>query len=167
MLICWEGVIPPHTDEGLASSVDIFPTLMSAAKIESSSPTFASGIDLFSLLQEGKEIPSDRSVYGEIYPGDATSLTNPEYDIAYRWIRKGKMKLIVPHPKVKTAPISGDSHSREGSDSAIEAWNGYVKNPSLYNLATDPYERLNLATSPIYQKQREDLLKRLNEWWTP
>ena len=167
MLICWEGVIPPQTDEGLASSVDIFPTLMSAAKIESSSPTFASGIDLFSLLQEGKEIPSDRSVYGEIYPGDATSLSNPEHDIAYRWIRKGKMKLIVPHPMIKTAPTAGVSHSDRGSDSIIEAWNGYVKKPSLFNLANDPYERLNLASSPLYQKQREDLLKRLNEWWTP
>ncbi len=67
-------------------------------------------------------------VFGAIYPGDASVLGDPAVDVAYRWIRSGDFKLIVPHAK-------------DG-----KVWGDYGNLIQLYNLAEDPDETENLAS---------------------
>ena len=87
-------------------------------------------------------------VFGEIYPGDASSLGHPSRDIAYRWIRAGRMKLIVPHPKKGKA-----------------AWGNYLTDIALFDVVADPGEKTNLASgqSDLVQVMRI----KLDAWWTP
>jgi len=86
-------------------------------------------------------------MYGEIYPGDATTLGNPSVDLAYRWIRKGNFKLIAP-----------TSH---------RPWGNYLNTTHLFNLHLDPKETLNLATDPKYQSIKKELQRSLDRWWKP
>lgn len=144
ILFRWDGVIEPKSYEQLVSSIDIVPTLLAAAGCESiESP----GIDLLPAMEGKEELDPDRAVYGEIYPGDASSLGHPEVDIAYRWVRKGNFKLIVPRGE--------------------NAWGGYVRKTALFNVADDPVESRNLAWNPEYEEVESRLRKLLDEWWNP
>jgi arylsulfatase A-like enzyme len=93
------------------------------------------------------ELDPERAVFGAIYPGDATRLGHPEEDVAYRWVRRGEYKLIVP-----VGP---------------EAWGGYLKEPSLFNVAKDPHEKINLFARPALHEIRADLEENLDRWWKP
>jgi uncharacterized sulfatase len=91
---------------------------------------------------------TEAPVFGEIYPGDASSLGHPERDIAYRWVREGEWKLIVPH--------------RHGNE---PPWGGYLSETALYNVSSDPAEMQNLASK---QPERVQALQaKLDAWWKP
>ena len=93
--------------------------------------------------------PESGPVFGEIYPGDATVLGDPSHDIAYRWVRDGNFKWIVPH-------------QRGG-----QVWGNYGDHVQLYNLASDPQERVNLADTPKHRERVEQMTKLLDRWWLP
>ena len=95
-----------------------------------------------------EQLDLDRPVFGEIYPGDATSLGKPEADIAYRWVRHRNLKLIVPH--------AGNSGT---------AWNRYVDRVTLYDVTSDPNETTNLADDPTSASDVSRLQKLLDDWW--
>jgi len=93
----------------------------------------------------------NRTLFGEIYPGDATSLGHPERNIAYRWVRHRDWKLIVPHSQnPKKAP-----------------WGGYLKSVALYDLKNDPMETTNLADLEPHEERVKTLRILLDEWWNP
>ena len=142
-LVRWDGVIKPATHEGLVNSIDIVPTLLSAAgtKIPSTMP----GINLLPSARGEQSLDPERPVFGEIYPGDATSLGHPEKDIAYRWVRHRNLKLIVPHGK--------------------QPWGGYLKMPALFDIAKDPRETSDLANDPARSNDIARLVTMLNAWW--
>jgi uncharacterized sulfatase len=97
----------------------------------------------------GKEPLKDGPVFGEIYPGDATSLGHPSRDIAYRWVRDSRWKLIVPH-------------SQKG-----EIWRNYVSEVSLFDVIADPHEKNDLSKDPRHQQRIKKMSKLLDDWWTP
>ena len=168
ILIRWDGVLPSQVRTGLTSSIDIFPTLLSAADVDDKVIRGSPGIDLISLLRANKRIPVHREIFGEIYPGDATSLNNPQRDIAYRWVRKGRMKLIIPHPENKNEVIhSNTANQNKNADHEIQAWNSYVNRESLFDLSLDQHEQINLAESPQHQSIRKELHQAVNRWWNP
>ncbi|MGY8695959.1 MAG: hypothetical protein ACKVGW_17405, partial [Verrucomicrobiia bacterium] len=82
-----------------------------------------------------------------IYPGDATGLADPSTDVAYRWVRQGNYKLIIP--------------------SSEEAWGNYLDTVGLFDLSVDPEETKNLASDPQYQSIKAALRAMLDNWWTP
>ena len=88
-------------------------------------------------------------VFGAIYPGDATVLGDPSADVAYRWIREGVFKLIVPHAK------NG------------KVWGDYGDSVQLYNLSKDPGESMNLAADIDQRQRMTRLTKLLDRWWSP
>lgn len=143
ILIRWDGVVEPSTHEGLVNSIDLVPTLLSAAggKAETKLP----GIDLLPSARGETPLDPGRPVFGEIYPGDATRLQHPEIDIAYRWIRLGALKLIVPH---------GD-----------QPWGGYLKKTALFDVVTDPRETTDLADDPDHAEDIQRLDAMLDAWW--
>ncbi len=143
ILIRWDGVVEPATHEGLVSSIDIVPTLLSAAgaKIPQQLP----GIDLLPSARGERSLDPERPVFGEIYPGDATSLGHPERYIAYRWVRQGSLKLIIPHGK--------------------NPWNGFLKETALFDVSKDPRETTNLAKDPTWSDDIVRLMALLDVWW--
>ena len=145
VLIRWDGVVEPATHEDLVNSIDLVPTLLSAAGVHRYAIPELPGIDLLPSARGEQPLDPERPVFGEIYPGDATSLGHPEKDIAYRWVRHGPLKLIVPH---------GD-----------DPWGGYLEKPALFDVADDPDERTNLAGDPQHADDIERLTALLDEWW--
>jgi arylsulfatase A len=148
ILLRWDGVIRPATHESLCSSVDLVPTILSAAGLEHRMPG-RPGVDLM-VSARGIAPLQARPVFGEIYPGDATALGEPSRDLAYRWVREGDFKLIVPHP---------------GPDGSI--WGGYLKNIALHDVVRDPGETRNRANEAGQRARVERLTRLLDNWWTP
>jgi arylsulfatase A len=148
ILLRWDGVIRPATHAPLCSSVDIVPTILSALGIESKMPG-RPGVDLMVSAKGIAELQS-RPVFGDIYPGDATSLGHPSSDVAYRWVREGDFKLIVPQPQ------QGRS-----------AWGDYLDEVALFDVVHDPGETKNLAGEPGQRGRVERLTRLLDNWWTP
>lgn len=146
ILLSWEGRIEPATHRELVSSVDLFPTLLAAAGVgEGAWPENLPGENLLPVAAGESPLDPERPVFGEIYPGDASSLGHPERDIAYRWIRKGPWKLIVP----------------EGE----RPWGGYLDGPALYHIENDPREQDNRIDDPGSAEAAEELRAMLEKWW--
>jgi arylsulfatase A-like enzyme len=74
-------------------------------------------------------------------------LGDASVDIAYRWIRQGDYKLIVP--------------------TSSHPWNNYLNTVQLFNLDSDPNESVNLANERPYRMIRQKLHEQLDVWWTP
>ncbi len=146
ILLCWQGVIEPATHETLVSSVDLLPTVLEA--VGAPVPD-GPGRSLLAAAQ-GQGTLAAQPVFGEIYPGDASVLGEPARDIAYRWVRQGRHKLIVPHRHGQARP-----------------WNDYLRAPALFDVVADPGETRNLAADPAFAAILRDLRERLDAWWTP
>jgi len=140
IILSWPGVLEPRIRQDLISSVDLMPTILGAAGIETQTPM--SGINLWPALTNGNPIQR-QIIYGEGYGHDIIDKDNPEASLAYRWCREGHWKLILcydgqsegwglsTHEEMRTEPIR------------------------LYNIIEDPYEQNNL-----FQEQPE-IVKRL------
>lgn len=152
ILFSMTGATKADTHQMLCSSVDIVPTILEACGIETQATSDGPRLSGRSLwpLATGKQpkMPST-PIFGEIYPGDASRLDRPSADVAYRWIRDGDYKLIVPHAR------------------AGKVWGGYGDSPQLYNLADDPSERHNLADDPDQLERLRVLREKLDRWWLP
>ncbi len=149
ILLSWPGVVKPATHEALVNSIDLVPTILSATGRPDAIPD-RPGADLMPSARGEAEPDAERAVFGEIYPGDATSLRNPSRDIAYRWIRDGDFKLIVPH-----------------SQRGAKPWGGYLSEPALFNVVADPSEKRNLIEGPDQGGRAARMGAKLDRWWTP
>ena len=146
ILIRWDGVVKSSTHKELVNSVDIVPTLLGAVGLENGANDLP-GIDLLPSAKGLERLDVDRAVFGEIFPGDASSFRHPERDIAYRWVRQGNFKLIVPHAE-KGQP-----------------WGNYLSESALYDLAQDAGETKNLIRNN--EAKTKHLQRLLDAWWTP
>jgi hypothetical protein len=75
-------------------------------------------------------------------------LGNPARDVAYRWVRRGPWKLIIPH----------------GIDEN-PAWGGYLSEAALYNVVDDPEEQNNVIALAEHAELVAELQKLLDGWW--
>lgn len=144
-LLHWQGEIPPGTHEGLASAIDLVPTILSAVGLPRESWPVLPGLDLLPVARGEQTIPADRAVYGAIYPGDASRLGHPEDDVAYRWIRQGADKLIVPRD--------------------AKAWSAYLTRTALFDVVRDPGERHDRSANPESAARIASLQQLLDAWW--
>ena len=138
ILIRWDGKVTPARRGELVSSIDIVPTLLEVAGIETK------GMPGRHLLGELKR---DRAVFGAIYPGDASSEMKAGHDVAYRWIRWRSYKLIVPHGE--------------------RPWGDHLGRPALYNVANDPTEQIDLNNDAAHQDLLGEMKRELDRWWNP
>ena len=136
ILIRWDGIIEPGSHRELVSSIDIVPTLLEATG--ATLPKLP-GVNLLGSLS------GDRAVFGGIYPGDGSVLGRPELDVAYRWVRQGEYKLIVP--------------------TGSEPWGNYLGSPALFRVSHDPEEKENLFGLPSVKGKSESLQDRLEKWF--
>jgi len=147
VMYSWPGVIEPG-DRGdqLASSIDIVPTMLSAAGVEV--PDYMPGMDLMASLKSGEASPRGQ-VLGEGFAHDVANVEKPEDSLLYRWIVKDQWKLLLTYDGEVNRYAS--SHLRE------------EKRPQLYDLLADPHENENLASkNPEIVKE---LAKEISDWW--
>jgi uncharacterized sulfatase len=149
ILVRWAGRTKAATHQALVSSIDILPTLLAAAEIASASDEWP-GQNLWPSATGSHSLDPNRAVFGEIYPGDATSLGHPEKDVAHRWVRKGNLKLITTH-----------------KHGAAQSWGNYLEGDAVFDVVADPTESRNLIDRPELQAEIRSLRDLLDDWWDP
>ncbi|QDV32427.1 sulfatase family protein [Tautonia plasticadhaerens] len=111
IMVRWPGRVEPAMSGSLASSIDLAPTILSAAGLE---PTpEMPGLD----LRDAGAVAGRDSVFGACYEHTILDLDEPAANLRERWMVEGKWKLIVP------AALSD------------------LPAPQLYDLSADPAER--------------------------
>jgi uncharacterized sulfatase len=132
VLIRYPGRVKPGRYEDLVSTIDVVPTLLSAAGVQ---PTREMpGVNLLPGAM-GKGPLQREAVFGEIFTHTAVDLDQPRLSLTHRWVRAGNWKLI-------TFEADG-------------------KQPELYDLKDDPFEEKNLSgRHPERVEQLKGLLDR-------
>lgn len=115
IILSWPGHVDDVTIEKPVSSIDIAPTILTAAGVKI--PDDISGVDLLDY-----DAVNDRgAVFGAVYTHDMVAIDKPELSLQWRWVVRDDWKLIVPHEPVQ----KGDFE--------------------LFHLLNDPHERTNRA----------------------
>ena len=148
IMVRWPGKVEPGRDEEtLVSSIDLVPTMLAAAGIES-----GASLPGINLLDRAK-LAARKAIHGSLFAHTAVDIHNPAANLKYRWIIRDDWKLILPYTPNRdvTLMIGGQS----------VAWMRFE--PELYNVADDPYEHRNMAQA------RPDLVGSLtgdlDRWW--
>lgn len=146
IMLRWPGVIKPQKRDELVSTIDLAPTMLSAAG--AAVPENLPGINLLPLVRDGQPLKRD-TIFGEGFAHDIADLDDPEASLLYRWAIEGKWKLLLTYDG--TLGRYASSHPRS------------ERRPQLYDLSADPHETTNLAA------QHPEIVARLAEkiaqWW--
>ncbi len=130
IMIRWPQRVEPRRSQALASTVDLAPTILAACGLPV--PAELPGVDLL-----GDGVATRDCVFGEIYEHDVVDLDRPSRGLRYRFVVRGRHKLIVP--------------ARGGG------------RPQLYDVVADPSEQRDVAADePELVSQ---LLAQLDSWW--
>lgn len=146
IMLSWPGVIVPGKHAELVSSIDLAPTMLSAAgaKIPDNLP----GLDLLPLVRDGKRLERD-TLFGETFAHDIADIDKPESSLIYRWTIEGRWKLLLTYDG--TLGRYASSHPRQ------------EKRPQLFDLLADPWEEHNLASENSEIVER--LASKIANWW--
>ncbi len=147
MMFNWPGKIKPQDREERISSLDIYPTILSAA--QAPVPNDLSGLNLLPYLESGKKIPR-QTLYGEAFGHDIQNIDDPEASLLNRWCIDSDWKLIVSY----VDDLQG------GSPNVRRA---HSKSVQLFDLKNDPDERHNLAPDQPERVQR--MSEKLEAWY--
>jgi arylsulfatase A-like enzyme len=138
IMIRWPGHLKPQRSEALASSLDLAPTFLAAANIKPTPQML--GVNLL----DDQAVADRKSIFGECFTHNSKDLNKPAASLRWRWMisrdRDGYWKLIAPDAKNQ-------------SKSSVE----------LYNLAEDPFEQHNLASTD--SGRVASMTKEINAWW--
>ena len=146
-MFSWPGVIRPGPrGEQLCSSVDLVPTALAAAG--ATIPKNLPGYNLLPILKSGRPTPR-KVVLGETFAHDVANIDRSEDSLLYRWVIKGKWKLLLTYDGKVGRYAS--SHPRT------------EKRPQLFDLLADPHEDHNLAAQNPKVVAR--LARTLQQWW--
>jgi len=142
----WPGVIPPGQRDELCSSIDIVPTILSAAGADI--PEDLPGLDLLPVIRDGKALDRN-TIFGEGFAHDIADIENPEASLLYRWVIEDNWKLLLTYDGQlgRYARV----HPRE------------EKRPQLFDLIDDPHEKQNLAAEHPDVVTR--LARKIDGWW--
>jgi uncharacterized sulfatase len=117
-MLRWPGKIAPRRSEALATSLDLYPTLLAAAGLKPAADL--PGLDLLN----DAAVAQRKQLFGECFTHDAQDLANPAASLRWRWMIEDHWKAIVPAEQNQPGEM-----------------------PELYDLAADPKEERNLAKS--------------------
>ena len=179
LLIRWPGHIVPQVREELVSTIDLMPTLLTAAGAVSVAGL--PGRDWHALFQPGDVADWRRYVFTE-YHAHAAKNFFPQ-----RAVRNRRFKLIESlfpgseHPDFASTlnkMVGEVKNSSPHVDIDFEALLSMAPEPvasayarmrhppryELYDLESDPYEFRNLAENSEFEAVRTELAQQLNDW---
>lgn len=127
----WKGKIEPQRADGFASSLDLFPTILSLCGFEA--PEGLPGIDL--TTETRTEVEGAAYSIHNMTPG------KPFETLQYSWMREGNWKFLRRHDGIDTTKYL-----------TVHDWDRVPV--QLFDLSKDPDETINVAA------QHPDLVKR-------
>ena len=136
VFVHWPGRIAPARHDELVSSIDFFPTTLAFAGAPQNFDL--PGTNLRPFVEQRVSL-SPRTIFGEIYYHSSIDLDDPKVNMTHRWARKGDWKLIL------------NDHD-EGR-------------PELYDLASDPDEKIDLASDARHSARVAAIRAEIEEWW--
>jgi len=147
IMFSWPGKLKPADRPELVSSIDIFPTLLSASG-SPKMPAGLPGLNLMPALAQGKPIERT-AIFGEGFAHDIADVENPQASLLYRWCIEGRWKLLLTY--------DGEVNRYQSTHPRTE------KRPQLFDLHKDPHEKTNLAARNPSVVAR--LAKRIAGWY--
>lgn len=147
IMYCLPGKISADMRTELASSLDIYPTLLTAAggQVSDDLP----GLNLWPALIQ--QMPIERNhLFGEGFAHDIADLNDPEKSRLYQWVIRDDWKLLLRR--------NGESNRYASRHSASDP------DVQLFDLSVDPTEQNNLADQTPQQVKE---LTELIENWKP
>ena len=90
ILVRWPGEAAPRTCDLPVSAIDVAPTILSAAGLDSQP-----GMDGVNLL-DPRAVSARPAIFGEIFTHNAVDIHEPASSLRYRWVVAADWKLIVP-----------------------------------------------------------------------
>lgn len=136
VFVRWPGRIEPARYDELVSSIDLFPTTLAFAGIPQMEEL--QGINLRPFVEQRGSL-APRTIFGEIYYHNSLDLDDPKVNMTHRWARKGDWKLIL------------NDHDQSA--------------PELYNLASDPNEKIDRASESGQSDRIETIRAEIDQWW--
>lgn len=165
-LVKWPGVSEPHVSDALVGSIDIYPSVLDAAEVQSSAEVH--GRSLRSILRPDATSDWRPTLVGEFHFHGARPF------FPRRAITDGRYKLIHNlRAGQETAPsgIDGDSAFRVAQElpaehPARQAMERLADPPQweLYDLHRDPVEFNNLAEADELREVQQRLQVALRQW---
>lgn len=146
IMICWPDRIEPSDRPEVVSSIDLAPTLLTAAGVTVSENL--PGVDLLPVVCENQELDRKR-IFGESFAHDVAEIDNPQASLLYRWVIEGKWKLLLTYDG--TTNRYKAVHLRKES------------RPQLFDLIADPHETKNLSANNPEVVAR--LANAIEQWW--
>ena len=146
IIFSWPEVLKPIRRDELVSSIDLVPTILSAAGART--PKELPGLDLLPHLTEGTLITRS-TIFGEGFAHDIADINNPEASLLYRWCIEGPWKLILTY--------DGEVNRYRSTHPRTE------RRPQLFNLLKDPYEKTNMAGDHPEEVSR--LAEKIAAWY--
>jgi uncharacterized sulfatase len=147
IFVRWPGQIAARRDDStLASSIDIAPTILQACGVKPAAPL--PGI----ALTDRARIEARKAIFGSIFVHTSISVDNPVENLKYRWVIRGRHKLIAPYQRNLKLPVwEGQPH---------QYW---ADRDELYDVLADPAEKTNLASKQ--PALAAELKSELDRWW--
>lgn len=124
IMVRWPQKITPSQNDTIISSLDIYPTLLTACGI-----TVPAGVPGINLIDPAA-VAVRKSVFGDCYTHNSKDLANPAASLRWRYVIEDDWKLIIPHPI-----------NEPGA-------------PELYHLKEDPMEQTDKAASEPERVQK-------------
>lgn len=147
IMLCWPGRIESQDCPEVISSIDLVPTMLSAAGVDI--PENLPGENLLPVLSGDETLDRD-AIFGESFAHDVVDLDNPQTTLLYRWIIRDRWKLILTY---------------DGKVSRYKPVHEHVeRRPQLFDLLKDPHEDTNLAAS--HPDLVRELAAQISKWWT-
>ena len=140
VLLRWDGRIEAGEHLAPVETIDLLPTILSAAGLSREVTSRMRGRSLLPSAM-GREDLALVPVFGAIYPSDAATLGRPSRHVRGRWVRHGDFKLILPGNGPNPLPLA------------------------LYDLSRDPGETTNLAGSPEHAGRIVRMTRLMDHWW--
>lgn len=143
----------------LVTHLDIMPTLLDFAAAEV--PDGLPGRNLRPLL-ELREAPARKELIGAVYPAYWDGSSTPREAAVALYVRTRTMKYVYWLRDIEERANARSFRIKHLFLPFPSRERGDVE---LYDLTTDPDERVNLATSPAHAETRAELHERAMRWW--
>ena len=166
LIFNWPGSIEPGTYDGLASVIDLAPTLLDVAGL--SPPRTMQGHSIAEVLND-RSVPGRDFVFSERNWHDT--------DAHMRSLRTDRYKLITNGYPSRAFPIAadiGDSPAwfdllqKKRAGTLTESQSPLFQTPrpavEAYDLRDDPWELRNVAGTPAHDAMIDSLVQRLHRW---
>ncbi len=148
------GEWPTH----LASYLDVLPTILDYAGVEV--PEICEGRSLRAVL-EGRSPQWRETLFGAAYLPEAADANRPEEDLLAVWARDLRWKLILWTRDVPPGAADALGLRHLQAPAPVRS----RRQVELFDLASDPYERVDLSSDPAHAARIRRMSAAITDWW--